>query len=107
MFMIVLTEIELVLLVGKIQYLDFKVSANNEQHRCCVELDQDKGSRYSRTSVARTLMARSPRLFRTRSGVPRKKSHSYRFGIFRMIFFFYIAIGILCVLIRITSMRRC
>ena len=29
---------------------------------------------YSRTSGARTLMARLPRLFRTRSGVPRKKS---------------------------------
>ena len=27
---------------------------------------------YSRTSVARTLMARLPRLFRTRSRVPRK-----------------------------------
>ena len=29
-------------------------------------------SKYSRKSVARTLMARLPRLFRTRSSVPRK-----------------------------------
>ena len=36
---------------------------------------------YSRTSVAPTLMARLPRLFRTSSGVPRKNSRSCRFGI--------------------------
>ena len=36
--------------------------------------------KYSRTSVARTLMARLPRLFRTRSKVPRKKSDSCIFG---------------------------
>ena len=36
---------------------------------------------YSRTSMARTLMARLPRLFRTPSRVPRKKSHSCRFEI--------------------------
>ena len=35
----------------------------------------------SRTSVARTLMARLPWLFQTRSWVPWKKSHSCRFGI--------------------------
>ena len=35
--------------------------------------------KYSRTSVARTPMARLPRLFRTCSSVPRKKSHSCRF----------------------------
>ena len=33
----------------------------------------------SRTSVTRTLMARLPRLFQTRSWVPNKKSHSCRF----------------------------
>ena len=39
-------------------------------------------SQYSRTSMARTLMARLPRLFRqTRSWVPREKSHTCRFGI--------------------------
>ena len=36
---------------------------------------------YSRTSMARTLMARLPRLVRTRSWVPWKKIHSCRFGI--------------------------
>ena len=36
---------------------------------------------YRKTSVARTLMARLPRLFRTRSWVPRKKSLGCRFGI--------------------------
>ena len=36
---------------------------------------------YSRTSVPRTLMARLPWLFRTRSSVPWKKSHRYRFRI--------------------------
>ena len=33
---------------------------------------------YSRTSVARTLMARLSRLFRTHSWVPNKKSHNWR-----------------------------
>ena len=33
---------------------------------------------YSRTSVAKTPIARLPQLFRTRSGVPNKKSHSDR-----------------------------
>ena len=36
---------------------------------------------YSRTSMARTLMARLPLIFRTRSWIPWKKSHSCRFGI--------------------------
>ena len=35
--------------------------------------------KYSRTSMARTLMARLPRLFRTRYWVPWNKSHSCRF----------------------------
>ena len=43
---------------------------------------------YSRTSVARTLMAHLPRLFRTRSWVPWKKSLGCRFGIIRCVFFF-------------------
>ena len=38
--------------------------------------------------MARTLMARLPRLFRTSSWVPWKKKHSCRFGIIRMIFIF-------------------
>ena len=56
---------------------------------------------YSRTSVARTLMARLPRLFRTRSWVLRKTSHSSRVGIFFYNFLFNIEVGILYVLIRI------
>ena len=61
---------------------------------------------YSRTSMARTLMARLPRLFRTRSSVPWKKSHSCIFRIIYGDFLFYIENGILYVLIRIASMRR-
>ena len=38
---------------------------------------------YSRTSMARTLMARIPRLFQTRSLVPWKQSHSCRFRIIK------------------------
>ena len=38
-----------------------------------VELVELKEHSYSRTSVARTLMAHLPRLFRARSYVPRKK----------------------------------
>ena len=74
--------------------------------------------------MARILTARLPWLFRTRAGVPRKNSHSCRFGIIQgdfpfyiengilcvLIiqgdFPFYIENGILCVLIRIASMRR-
>ena len=37
--------------------------------------------KYSRTSMARTLIARLPRLFRTRSWVPWNRSHSCRFVI--------------------------
>ena len=44
--------------------------------------------RYSRTSVARELMAPLPRLFRTRSGVPRKKVLCCRFGIIKCDFLF-------------------
>ena len=55
---------------------------------------------YSRTSMARTLMARLPRLVRTRSWVPWNKFHSCRF---RIVFFFILRNGILCVLIRIAS----
>ena len=64
---------------------------------------------YSRTSMARTPMARLPRLFRTHYWVPREKFHSCRhyyiwdnFGWFS----FYIENGMFCVLIRIASMRR-
>ena len=48
-------------------------------------------------------MARLPRLFRTRSIVPRKKSHSCRFGIIQDGFIFYYDNGILFVFIRIAS----
>ena len=43
-----------------------------------------------RTSMARTLTARLPRLFRTRSWVPWKKSYSCRFGIIKVVFLFHI-----------------
>ena len=42
---------------------------------------------YSRTSMARTLMARLPWLFRTRSWVPRKSFIAADLGQFRVIFF--------------------
>ena len=45
---------------------------------------------YSRTSMARTLMARLPRLVRTRSWAPWNKFNSYRFGIIYDDFLFYI-----------------
>ena len=56
--------------------------------------------------MARTLRARLPRLFRTPSWVSWKKIHNCRFGIIEGDFLFYIWNGILCVLIRIASMRR-
>ena len=56
---------------------------------------------YSRTSVARTLMARLPWLFLTGSRVPTKKSLGCRFGIILDGFPFYcIENGILCVLMK-------
>ena len=57
--------------------------------------------------MARTLMARLPRLFRTRFRVPWKNSHC-RLKIIEgdFMIFFYFESGILCVLIRIASMRR-
>ena len=58
---------------------------------------------YSRNSMAQTLMGRLPRLFRTRSGVPKKNSHRCRFGILLGEFLFCIDSGMLCVLIRIAS----
>ena len=53
----------------------------------CVKWWQQVGRRffslcfYSRTSMARTLMARLPRLFRTCSWVPKKNSYNCRVGI--------------------------
>ena len=61
---------------------------------------------YSRTSVARTLMAGLPWLFQTCAWAPKKKSHSCGFEIILVDFSFYFEKGILCVLIRIASMRR-
>ena len=66
----------------------------------------NKNGTYSRTPMVRTLMARLARLFRTRALVPRNKYHSCRFGIIKGDFPFYIENGILCVLIRIASVRR-
>ena len=43
---------------------------------------------YSRTSIAGTLMARLPRLFRTHSCVARKNPWAVELGYFRVIFFF-------------------
>ena len=60
---------------------------------------------YSRISMARTLMARLPWLFRNRAWVSRKKSHSCRFEIILVDFPFYSENGILYVLNRIASMR--
>ena len=56
--------------------------------------------------MARTLMARSPGLFRTRSWVPMKESHGCRFGMVWVDFPFCIEGGILCVLVGVASMRR-
>ena len=56
--------------------------------------------------MAQTLTTRLPPLFRTPSWVPWKQSHSSRFGIIKGVFLFCIENGILCVLIRIASMRR-
>ena len=58
---------------------------------------------YSRTSVARTLMARLPWLFRTRTLVHRNKSHRCRFRIIFFFLFFILRNGMLCVLIRIVN----
>ena len=52
---------------------------------------------YSRTSVARTLMARLPGLSRTCSWVPRKKSHSCRFGIIYLWFSDFVSKTVYCV----------
>ena len=44
---------------------------------------------YGRTSMARTLMARLPWLFRTLSSVPRKKNlKAADLGLFRVVFYF-------------------
>ena len=63
---------------------------------------------YSRTLVARTLMVCSPRLFRTRSETLTKNpiaADIIAFWIIAGDFHYCIDIGILCVLIRIASMR--
>ena len=54
--------------------------------------------------MARTLMARLPRLFQTRSWVPWNRSHSCRFVIIKDDFLFYVGNGILSVLTRIASL---
>ena len=51
-------------------------------------------------------MAHLPQLLRTDCSVPRKKFHSSKFGVIYGVFLFYIENGIVCVLIRIASMRR-
>ena len=54
---------------------------------------------YSKTSVARTLMARLSRPFANSFLSPLEKSHNCRFGIILGDFLFYIENDILCVLI--------
>ena len=62
---------------------------------------------YSRPLMAGTLMARLPRLFRTRSSVPWKKAPGCRFRIIKGDFLFSkLKMIILRVFIRIGSMRR-
>ena len=59
--------------------------------------------------MARTPMARLPQLLRTRSGVPNKNPIAAGIIVFVIIssgFLFYIENGMLCVLIRIASIRR-
>ena len=54
-------------------------------------------SNYSRTSVARTLMARLPWLLRTRSWAPKKNSHSCRqFYVWDNLGWFFILIMVCC-----------
>ena len=55
-------------------------------HKCS---SHDVIYRYSRTSIARTRMARSPWLIQTCFGVPTKFSNGLRTQIFRKIFVFY------------------
>ena len=55
--------------------------------------------------MARTLMACSPRLFRNLLESLGKNPIATDFGKFRMIFLFYNKNRILCVLVRIASMR--
>ena len=76
------------------------VSTNN---RAGLQVLNNIVTQYSRTSTAQALMARLPRLFGTRSGVPWKKSIGCRFGIIFDDFLIHIENGILCVLIRIAS----
>ena len=61
---------------------------------------------YSNTSVARTLVARVPRLIRTRSRVPRKNPTAADLGFLGWFSFLYLKCYIVCVLIKIASMRR-
>ena len=62
---------------------------------------------HSRTSVAQTLVARLPRLFRIRSSVPNKNNPIPAgvivFGMIWGDFLFYIDNDMLCVLIRIAA----
>ena len=60
---------------------------------------------YIRTSVTRTPIARLPRLFRTRSKGPFAVDIII-VGVISEDFLFYTDKGMLCVLSRITSMRR-
>ena len=61
---------------------------------------------YSKIAVARTLIARIPRLFRTRSRDPKKIPCCRHYFIGITLVDFYTDNGMLCVLIRIVSVRR-
>ena len=54
----------------------------------CPLLLTDSHTHYSRTSMARTLMAHLPWLFRTRARVPRKNPIAADLSLLRMIFLF-------------------
>ena len=62
------------------QTLSTVIEGETQIESCLEDLVQGKKI-YSRTPMARTLMARLPRLVRTRSWVTWNKFHSCRFGI--------------------------
>ena len=63
---------------------------------------------YSRTSVARTLMARLPQLFRALSRVPRKNTLDADIIIFEIIYGDFLMLIMVCCVysVKIASMRR-
>ena len=85
-------------LTKKYTYLSPNTPSRTQVHAYLGDLwGFDKATTYSRTSMARTLMARLPRLFRTRSSVHRKKSLGCRFGMIKCDFLFFILKTVYCV----------